>query len=104
MAKKSHHFRGIAQYTDKLMDLAEGQPVSQGRGQKPSNKEVHKAIADIEKCQKERAHGSFSLVVLLLVLSAHADGTLRLLPGKLISSTSRSVHSAFKPNMHNGQL
>ena len=38
MAKKSHHFRGIRQYADDLMDLAEGRPAFAGRGKKPSNK------------------------------------------------------------------
>ena len=55
MAKKSHHFKGLQQYEDKLMDLAEGKPAFSGRGQKPSNKQVIAAIASIKKCQQ----GSF---------------------------------------------
>ena len=52
MAKKSHHFKGLQQYEDKLMDLAEGKPAFSGRGQKPSNKQVIAAIASIKKCQQ----------------------------------------------------
>ena len=55
MAKKSHHFQGLKQYEDKLMDLAEGKPAFCGRGQKPSNKQVIAAIANIKRCQQ----GSF---------------------------------------------
>ena len=51
----SHHFRGIRQYAEQLMDLAEGRPAFTGRGQKPSNKEVLAAIASIKKCRR----GSF---------------------------------------------
>ena len=49
---KTHHFRGIAQYAEQLMDLAEGRPAFAGRGQKPSNKAVLEAIASIEKCKQ----------------------------------------------------
>ena len=52
---RSHHFRGIGQYAEQLMDFAEGQPMFSGRGQKPSNKEVLAAIASIKKCRQ----GSF---------------------------------------------
>ena len=52
---KSHHFRGIGQYAEQLMDLAEGRPAFAGRGQKPSNKKVLAAIASIKKCRQ----GSF---------------------------------------------
>ena len=52
---KSHHYRGIGQYAEQLMDLAEGRPVFTGRGQKPSNKDVLAAIAAIKKCRQ----GSF---------------------------------------------
>lgn len=55
MAKKSHHFRGLSFYADRLMDLAEGHPAFTGRGQKPTNKEVVAAIKSIQKCQQ----GSF---------------------------------------------
>ncbi len=50
-----HRFRGIEQYAQQFMDLAEGKPVFTGRGKKPSNKAVLAAIASIEKCK----HGSF---------------------------------------------
>ena len=49
---RSHHFRGAGQYAEKLMDFAEGRPVFNGRGQKPSNKEVLAAIASIKKCRQ----------------------------------------------------
>ena len=52
---RAHHYRGIGQYAEQLMDLAEGRPVFTGRGQKPSNKEVLAAIAAISKCRQ----GSF---------------------------------------------
>ena len=52
---RAHHYRGIGQYAEQLMDLAEGRPVFAGRGQKPSNKEVLAAIAAISKCRQ----GSF---------------------------------------------
>ena len=52
---KSHHFRGIGQYAEQLMDLAEGRPAFAGRGQNPSNKVVLAAIASIKKCRQ----GSF---------------------------------------------
>ena len=52
---KSHHFGGIGQYAEQLMDLAEGRPVFTGRGQKPSNKDVLAAITAINKCRQ----GSF---------------------------------------------
>ena len=55
MSRKSHHFHGISQYADQLMDLADGRPAFSGRGQKPSNKEVLAAIASINKCRQ----GSF---------------------------------------------
>ena len=50
-----HHFRGIGQYAEELMDLAEGRRMFTGRGHKPSNKEVLAAIASIKKCRQ----GSF---------------------------------------------
>ena len=52
---RSHHFRGVDQYAEQLMDLAEGRPAFTGRGQKPSNKHVLAAIASIKKCRQ----GSF---------------------------------------------
>ena len=52
---RSHHFRGIGQYAEQLMALAEGRPVFIHRGQKLSNKEVLAAIASIKKCRQ----GSF---------------------------------------------
>jgi hypothetical protein len=55
MARKSHHFQGMYQYADKLMDLAEGQQMFSGRGQKPSNKDVVALIASIRKCRKGHA-------------------------------------------------
>ena len=52
---RSHHFRGVHQYAEQLMDLAEGRPAFTGRGQKPSNKHLLVAIASIKKCRQ----GSF---------------------------------------------
>ena len=52
---RSHHFRGIVQYAEQLMDIAEGRPAFTGRGQTPWNKEVSAAIASIKKCRQ----GSF---------------------------------------------
>ena len=52
---RSHHYRGIGEYAEQLMDLAEGRSVFIGRGQKPSNKQVLAAIASIKKCRQ----GSF---------------------------------------------
>ena len=49
---KSHHFRGVGQYAEQLMDLAEGRPAFSGRGQKPSNHNVLTAIAAIKKCRQ----------------------------------------------------
>ena len=60
MAKKSHHFCGIQQYADELMDLAEGRPAFAGRGKKPSNKEVLAEIASFERCKKARQGSFFS--------------------------------------------
>ena len=54
----SHHFRGLKQYADKLMDLAEGKPVFKGRGQKPSNKEVLTEIKQIKKCKQSFFFGN----------------------------------------------
>ncbi len=51
MAKSSHHFSGIGWYAEKLIDFAEGKPVFTGRGEKPSNKVVISAMAEIKKCQ-----------------------------------------------------
>ncbi len=53
----SHHFGGLKQYEDKLMDMAEGKPVFKGRGQKPSNKEVLTAILSINKCKQSSFFG-----------------------------------------------
>ena len=53
--KRTHHFQGVSQYAQQLMDLAEGQPAFSGRGQKPHNKEVVKEITSIMACKK----GSF---------------------------------------------
>ena len=47
---KSHHFRGIGQYSEQLMDRAVGWPVFAGRGQKPSNKAVFAATASGSFC------------------------------------------------------
>ena len=55
----SHHYRGIGQYADQLMDLADGRPAFKGRGQKPSNKEVLAAINAIMKCKEARLKGTF---------------------------------------------
>jgi hypothetical protein len=49
MSSSSHHFRGIEQYSEQLMDLAEGRPSFVGRGKKPSNKQVLAEIAAISK-------------------------------------------------------
>ncbi len=53
--KRTHHFRGLSQYSEQLMDLAEGGRVFEGRGQQPRNKDVLKQIAAIKACKK----GSF---------------------------------------------
>ncbi len=54
----SHHFCGIKQYANRLMDLAEGKPVFNGRGQKPSNKEVLIEIEQIKKCKQSSFFGN----------------------------------------------
>ena len=51
---KSHHFRGIDQYSQQLMDLAEGKQVFTGRGQKPSNRQVLDEIASVKACNVKR--------------------------------------------------
>ena len=53
--KRTHHFQGVSQYAQQLMDLTEGRPAFSGRGQKPHNKEVVKEITFIMACKK----GSF---------------------------------------------
>ena len=73
---RSHHFRGVGQYSEQLMDLAEGKPVFAGRGQKPSNKEVLVVIAAIKRCQR----GSFFRAG--KPTRARAAGTLELLLGR----------------------
>jgi len=51
--KRTHHFRGLGDYNEKLLDFAEGRPTFTGRGQQPRNKEVLDEIAAIRRCQKE---------------------------------------------------
>ena len=51
---KSHHFRGIDQYSQQLMDLAEGKQVFTGRGHKPSNRQVLDEIASVKACNVKR--------------------------------------------------
>ncbi len=72
--KRTHHFRGLSQYSEQLMDLAEGRRVFEGRGQQPRNKDVLKQIAAIKACKK----GSF----LARTGPALVAGTTELLPGR----------------------
>ena len=80
----------------------------QGRGQKLSNKEVLKAIAAIEKCQKERLHGSFfpggAIARAQCSCGWHTKAVARKANIQGQSSTSRLVHSPAKPNIPYGQL
>lgn len=52
-------FGGLEGYEERLMDLAENRPVFTGHGQKPSNKQVLRAIDSIKQCNKRRKQSSF---------------------------------------------
>ena len=72
---QSHHFRGIDQYAEQLMDLAEGWPAFTGRGQKPSNKHVLAAIASIKKCRQGSFFHEAFCEQTVLVRLAHESGS-----------------------------
>ena len=62
MSSRSHHFHGIGQYPEQIMDLAEGELAFTGRGKKPSNKTVLAEIASINKQVQARAFFSFQWI------------------------------------------
>ena len=77
---KSHHFCGLDQYSQQLMDLAEGKQVFTGRWQKLSNRQVLDEIASVKACNVKRRVdfiAPFSTPALGLVLVACMSRLLR---------------------------
>ncbi len=84
--KRTHHFRGLSQYSEQLMDLAEGGRVFEGRGQQPRNKDVLKQIAAIKACKKGSFFGKETSPALVA-------GTTELLPERRPGKRQHQVNT-----------
>ncbi len=87
--KRTHHFRGLSQYSEQLMDLAEGHRVFEGRGQQPRNKDVLKQIAAIKACARKEPFWQGQTLHLWL---AQTELLPERRPGKRQHQVNKDVH------------
>ena len=81
------------------MDITEDRPAFTGRGQKPSNKEVLKAIASIKKC-RQRSFFKPSEVSRQCYCGWYTKATARRKKRSLVSATTSSSTSNSPPSLY----